>query len=81
MATVTYTYDLNDIDDKQAAHRAESIDRVYIALWELDNELRNITKYGSCNHGELKEGEAAGLYRARDILHEILSDNNVQIED
>ena len=52
-------------------------------IWELDQKLRNVSKYGSAlqGNGQATEEEMDVCYRLRDVLREMLQEDNLTIED
>ena len=81
MAKVTIEFD-----------RVEEADEIRVALdgwkyrmfiWELDQKLRSIHKYGAAltGSGEATEEEMDVCYRLRDVLREMLQEDNLTIED
>ena len=51
-------------------------------IWELDQKLRNVSKYGSAlqGNGEATEAEMDVCYRLRDVIREMLQEDNLTIE-
>lgn len=51
-------------------------------IWELDQKLRSVHKYGSAlqGNGEATEAEMDVCYRLRDVLREMLQEDNLTIE-
>ena len=51
-------------------------------IWELDQKLRSVHKYGAAleGSGEATEAEMDVCYRLRDIIREMLQDDNLTIE-
>ena len=51
-------------------------------IWELDQRLRGVTKYGAAltGNGEATETEREVCSKLRDILREMLQEDNLTIE-
>ena len=51
-------------------------------IWELDQKLRSVHKYGSAlqGGGEATEAEMDVCYRLRDVIREMLQEDNLTIE-
>jgi len=51
-------------------------------LWELDQKLRSVHKYGGSldKAGEATEEERDVCYRVRDVIREMLRESNLDIE-
>ena len=51
-------------------------------IWELDQKLRSVHKYGSAlqGNGQATEAEMDVCYRLRDVLREMLQEDNLTIE-
>lgn len=65
----TLTFDLTDIDDEyKHKHALRGVD-YFLALREIDEKLRTEIKYNNKNR----------LQEARDILHMILEDSDIDI--
>ena len=52
-----------------------------IAMWELDQLLRNTTKYGSFENREATAAEQDMAEKIRDAIREILNEHNLNLED
>ena len=52
-----------------------------IAVWDLDQELRRVTKYGTFNGREATEAEQEMAERLREFIRETLSNHNLNVED
>ena len=52
-------------------------------IWELDQKLRTVHKYGSAleGNGEATEAEMDVCYRLRDVIRGMLQEDNLTIED
>ena len=51
-------------------------------IWELDQKLRSVHKYGAAlqGGGEATEAEMDVCYRLRDVIREMLQEDNLTIE-
>ena len=51
-------------------------------IWELDQRLRSVTKYGAAlmGNGEATESEREVCGQLRDIIREMLQEDNLTIE-
>lgn len=51
-------------------------------IWELDQKLRSVHKHGASleGRGEATEAEMDVCYRLRDIIREMLQEDNLTIE-
>ena len=51
-------------------------------IWELDQKLRNVSKYGAAlqGNGQATEEEMDVCYRLRDVIREMLQEDNLTIE-
>jgi len=77
MAKATLEFDLSEPDDVQAHKRAvKSLDLV-LALWDIDQYLREQVKY---NESLSKEAYDA-LDKAREELYNILRNRNISFDD
>jgi len=64
-------------DDKQEYDLANSGLAFWHVLWELDQELRAKTKYAS---DDLPKDKYDAYNEIRDMLHELMTDNNVSLD-
>ena len=70
-------FDLDEPADIEAHKRFTNLNGVYVALWELDQEMRRQIKY---NTQEYNGEQLDALDKLRDKFYEILNDNNVKID-
>jgi hypothetical protein len=69
-------FNLDEGDDKGAHLRAiKSLDMA-IALWDMDQYLRGLIKYG-----ELDDNVHQALEEARDKLREIMNERNIDLDE
>ena len=51
-----------------------------IAMWDLDQELRSITKYGTIDNREATEAERDMADKIRETIRETLNNYNLNLE-
>lgn len=51
-----------------------------IAMWDLDQELRGIAKYGAIDNREATEAERDMADKVREYIKDILNENNLNLE-
>ena len=79
MAKAILEFDLNEPDDIEAHKRAvKSLDLV-LALWDMDQYLRGLIKYG--DDIELTDEQYKTLEETRTKLRQILSEYNISFEE
>ena len=71
-------FNLDDSADMQAYLRAVKSTKLAITLWEMDQYLRSQTKYAS---DLMPEAVYKSLQETRDKLHEIMSDNSIDLDE
>ena len=77
MAKAILKYDLTDVDDRMSHMRAvKSLDMMMV-LWDLDQELRSLTKYAP-DHMSTEEYDA--YFKVRDLLREKMSDHDINFD-
>jgi len=64
-------------DDKEEYDLANNGLNYWQVLWELDQELRAKTKYAA---DDLPQDKYDAYQEIRDLLHELMSDNNVNLD-
>ena len=52
-----------------------------MAMWELDQELRKVTKYQAIDHREATTEERDMADKIRDSIRDILNKSNLNLED
>jgi hypothetical protein len=70
-ATLEYTLP----DDQHEWHNAVNANAMYLALWDISQELRTLWKYE-----ELSEEEWKMVERIRDKFYEILDENQIKLD-
>ena len=71
-------FDLDDSADMQAYLRAVKSTKLAITLWEMNQYLRSQTKYAP---DSMPEEVYKSLKQTRDKLHEIMSDNSIDLDE
>ena len=51
------------------------------AMWELDQVLRSVTKYGSFENREATGDEQDMADKVRDVIRDILNESNLNLDD
>ena len=74
----TLEFNLDDSADMQAYMRAVKSTKLAITLWEMDQYLRSQTKYAP---DSMLEEVYKSLQQTRDKLHEIMSDNSIDLDE
>ena len=69
-------FNLDDGDDRQAHLRAIKALDMSIALWDMDQYLRGLIKYG-----ELDDITYKALQDTRDKLREIMDDRGINLDE
>jgi hypothetical protein len=77
MAKAILKYDLTDVDDRMSHMRAvKSLDMMMV-LWDIDQELRSLTKYAP-DHMPTEEYDA--YLKVRDLLREKMNDYDINFD-
>jgi len=77
MAKAILKFDLTDMDDKMSHMRAvKSLDMMMV-LWDLDQELRSLTKYAP---DDMPTEEYDAYLKVRDLLREKMSDYDINFD-
>jgi sugar phosphate isomerase/epimerase len=72
--------EFDSIEDAEDARTALDGSRWKIAMWDLDQELRKIVKYGQFDGREATSEEVEGADKLRQKLREILEDYNLNLD-
>ena len=79
MAKIIIEFGEDEINDARVA-----IDgyKYKMLIWELDQKLRSVHKHGAAlqGNGEATEEEMDVCYRLRDVIREMLQEDNLTIE-
>lgn len=70
-------FNLDEPDDIEAHNRFTTINAVYIALWEFDQEMRRQIKYNTEGYNG---DQLDALDKLRAKFHEILNDNQIKLD-
>ena len=71
-------FNLDDSADMEAYIRAVKSTKLAIALWDMDQYLRGKIKHAP---DSMSEEEYKALQETRDKLREIMSDNNIDLDE
>ena len=79
MAKIIIEFGEDEINDARVAIDGHKYKHL---IWELDQKLRSVHKYGAAlqGGGEATEAEMDVCYRLRDVLREMLQEDNLTIE-
>jgi hypothetical protein len=72
----TLTFNLDDIDDRMAHLRAVKATDLVVALWDIQQFLRNHLKHGDLSDLQQAEGEFI-----REKINETLNDHNICLDE
>ena len=72
----TLEFDLEEGQDKTAHLRCVKAVIMAVALWDMDQYLRGLIKYG-----ELDDATYKTLEETRDKLREIMSENSIDLDE
>ena len=72
--------EFDSIEDAEDARTALDGSRWKIAMWDLDQELRKIVKYGQFDGREATSEEVEGADKLRQKLREILEEYNLNLD-
>ena len=80
MAKVTIEFDR--VEEAEELRTALDGHKYKMLLWELDQKLRSVHKHGAAlqGNGEATEAEMDVCYRLREVLREMLQEDNLTIE-
>ena len=79
MAKIIIEFAEDEINDARVAIDGHKYKQL---IWELDQKLRSVHKYGAAleGSGEATEAEMDVCYRLRDVIREMLQEDNLTIE-
>lgn len=79
MAKIIIEFGEDEINDARVAIDGHKYKHL---IWELDQKLRSVHKYGSAlqGNGQATEAEMDVCYRLRDVIREMLQEDNLTIE-
>jgi hypothetical protein len=74
--------EFDSFEEKEDAQNALNGWKYKALLWELDQKLRSVHKYGGSldKAGEATEEERDICYRVRDVIRQMLRESNLDIE-
>jgi hypothetical protein len=75
MPKITVEYNLPEEQDE--FETANNASKYYSVLWDLDQYLRNITKYAS---NDTTEDQLTAYYALRDEFHKLMVEHNVTLD-
>jgi hypothetical protein len=80
MAKVIIEFDC--VEEADGIHSALYGYKYRNILWELDQKLRSVHKYGAAleGNGEATDAEMDVCYRLRDVIRKMLQEDNLTIE-
>lgn len=80
MAKVTIEFDR--VEEAEELRTALDGHKYKMLLWELDQKLRSVHKHGAAlqGNGEATEHEMDVCYRLREVLRDMLQEDNLTIE-
>ena len=78
MAKAILKYDLTDMDDRMSHMRAVKSLDMMLTLWDLDQELRALTKYAP---DDMPTEEYEAYIKVRDMLHEKMTEYNLDFDN
>lgn len=80
MAKVTIEFDR--VEEAEELRTALDGYKYKMLLWELDQKLRSVHKHGAAlqGNGEATEHEMDVCYRLREVLRDMLQEDNLTIE-
>jgi hypothetical protein len=80
MAKVTIEFDR--VEEAEELRTALDGHKYRHFIWELDQKLRSVHKYGAAleGNGEATDAEMDVCYRLRDVIRKMLQEDNLTIE-
>jgi hypothetical protein len=73
--------EFDSIEEKDDARMALDGVKWKVAMWELDQLLRSVTKYGSFENREATGAEQDMAEALRESIRDILQESNLNLED
>ena len=79
MAKIVIEFGEDETEDARVAIDGHKYKQL---IWELDQKLRSVHKHGAAleGRGEATEAEMDVCYRLRDVIREMLREDNLTIE-
>jgi hypothetical protein len=78
MAKAILKFDLTDMDDKMSHMRAVKSLDMMLTLWDLDQELRSLTKYAP---DDMPTEEYKAYIKVREMLHQKMNEYNLDFDN
>ena len=78
MAKAILKFDLTDMDDKMSHMRAVKSFDMMLTLWDLDQELRSLTKYAP---DDMPTEEYEAYIKVREMLHQKMNEYNLDFDN
>ena len=78
MAKAILKYDLTDVDDKMSHMRAVKSLYMMLTLWDLDQELRSLTKYAP---DDMPTEEYEAYIKVREMLYQKMNEYNLDFDN
>jgi len=78
MAKAILKFDLTDMDDKMSHMRAVKSLDMMLTLWDLDQELRSLTKYAP---DDMPTEEYEAYIKVREMLHQKMNEYNLDFDN
>ena len=73
--------EFDSIEEKDDARMALDGIKWKVAMWDLDQLLRSVTKYGTFDGREATAAEQDMAYKVRDSIRDILNESNLNLDD
>ncbi len=73
----TLLIELEPDDSPRALEVFAQAETLRSAVWEFDQDLRALSKYGETRAGELKSEHSDLVYEIRQLLHKHLDEHNI----
>jgi hypothetical protein len=73
--------EFDSIEEQDDARMALDGVKWKVAMWELDQQLRSATKYGTFDGREATKAEQDMAQSLRDSIRDILRESNLNLED
>jgi phage baseplate assembly protein W len=73
--------EFDSVEEQDDARMALDGVKWKVAMWELDQQLRSVTKYGTFDGREATEAEQHMAETLRESIRDILRESNLNLED
>ena len=74
-------FEFDSFEEQDDARMALDGYKWKVAIWDLDQELRSVTKYGTFNGREATVEEQNMAESLRDSIREVLNRSNLNLDD